>query len=245
MALVQSNVKRMLAYSSIANAGYLLIGVVAGGAIGLSAILFYLLCYTFMNLGAFGVISVLERSDNTGANLSDIRGLWNRQPVLAGLLAFFMLALAGFPPMAGFAAKYYIFYAALQSGHPELMILGVLASILGMYYYLRVIAATFMEKETVPATAPAIPTPIAGKRISTTLSESGTGTATAVAVKSTPKTTVEVETTVEQKLVNAGWTTWLALGLAALGTLAMGTLLPFWLVDLALQAARMMLLLAR
>jgi NADH-quinone oxidoreductase subunit N len=192
-----------------------------------------------MNLGAFGVVSVLERADNTGTNLSEIRGLWNRQPALAGLLAFFMLALAGFPPMAGFAAKYYMFYAALQSGHPELMILGVLASILGMYYYLRVIAAMFMEKETVPA----IPTPIASKPVSTTLSEGGTRTA--VAVKSTPKTTIEVETAVEQSLANAGWTTWIALGLAALGTLAMGTLLPFWLVDLALQAARMMLLLGR
>ena len=161
------------------------------------------------------------------------------------LLAFFMLALAGFPPMAGFAAKYYMFYAALQSGHPELMIIGVLASILGMYYYLRVIAAMFMEKETVPATPPAIPTSIASKRISTKLSEAGTGTATAVAVKATPKTTVDFETTVEQSLANAGWTTWIALGLAALGTLAMGTFLPFWLVDLALQAARMMLILGK
>ncbi len=245
MALVQSNVKRMLAYSSIANAGYLLIGVVAGGAIGLSAILFYLLCYTFMNVGAFGVVSVLERADNTGSNLSQIRGLWYRQPVLAGLLAFFMLALAGFPPMAGFAAKYYIFYAALQSGHPELMIIGVLASVLGMYYYLRVIAATFMEKETVSTTAPAIPTPVAGKRISTKLSETGSRTATAVVVKASPKTTVTVETNVEQSLATAGWTTWIALGIAALGTLAMGTFLPFWLVDLALQAARMMLILGR
>jgi NADH-quinone oxidoreductase subunit N len=242
---VQSNVKRMLAYSSIANAGYLLIGVVAGGAIGISAILFYLLCYAFMNLGAFGVISVIERSDNTGANLSEIRGLWNRQPVLAGLLAFFMLALAGFPPMAGFAAKYYMFYAALQSGHAELMILGVLASILGMYYYLRVIAVTFMEKETVPATATAIPAPTGGKRTSTILSEGGTTTATAVAVKSTPNTLVEVNSAVEPSLANAGWTTWLGLGIAALGTLAMGTLLPFWLVDVAVQAARMMLLIAR
>ena len=245
MALVQSNVKRMLAYSSIANAGYLLIGVVAGGAIGISAILFYLLCYTFMNLGAFGVVSILERVDNTGANLNEIRGLWNRQPVLAGLLAFFMLALAGFPPMAGFAAKYYIFYAALQAGHPELMILGVLASILGMYYYLRVIAVTFMEKETVPAASPATPAPIAGKRTSITSIEGGTGTATALAVRPTPKTTLETEPSVEQNLTNAGWTTWIALGLAALGTPAMGTLLPFWLVDLALQAAKMMLLLGR
>ena len=245
MALVQSNVKRMLAYSSIANAGYLLIGVVAGGAIGISAILFYLLCYTFMNLGAFGVISVIERSDNTGTNLSEIRGLWNRQPVLAGLLAFFMLALAGFPPMAGFAAKYYMFYAALQSGHPELLILGVLASILGMYYYLRVIAVTFMEKETVPATTSAVPAPAGSKRVSTTLREGGATTATAVAVKAKPTTLVEVEPSVEPRLANAGWTTWLALGIAAAGTLAMGTLLPFWLIDVAVQAAHMMLLLVR
>ncbi len=240
MALVQGNVKRMLAYSSIANAGYLLIGIVAGGAIGLSAILFYLLCYAFMNLGAFGVVAVLERDDNTGSNLSEIRGLWYRQPVLAGLLAFFMLALAGFPPMAGFAAKYYMFYAALQSGHAELMIIGVLASVLGMYYYLRVIAAMFMEKEAVPAAAPATPAPVPGKPISTKLGEPGAGTATPVAVKVPSKTVGAVARTVEQNLATAGWTTWTALGIAALGTLAMGTLLPFWLVDLALRAARMM-----
>lgn len=245
MALVQSNVKRMLAYSSIANAGYLLIGVVAGGAIGLSAILFYLLCYTFMNLGAFGVVAVLERTDNTGSRLSEIRGLWYRQPVLAGLLAFFMLALAGFPPMAGFAAKYYIFYAALQSGHPELLIIGVLASVLGMYYYLRVIAAMFMEKEVAPSAVAATAAPVPGRRISAKLGETGTGAATAVAVKAPAKTTGAVEAQVEQNLTTAGWTTWAALGIAALGTLTMGTLLPFWLVDLALQAGKMMLILGR
>src|SRR5437588_7487386 len=130
LALVQSNVKRLLAYSSIAHAGYLLIGVVVGGTVGISAILFYLLCYTFMNLGAFGIVSLLERVDNTGSNYSDLRGIWYRQPVLAGTLAIFLLALAGFPPMSGFAAKYYIFYAALQGGHPELLIIGVLASVL-------------------------------------------------------------------------------------------------------------------
>jgi NADH-quinone oxidoreductase subunit N len=243
LALVQSNVKRLLAYSSIAHAGYLLIGVVAGGAIGLSAILFYLLSYSFMNLGAFGIVSILERADNTGNSLNEIRGLWYRQPVLAGLLAFFMLALAGFPPMAGFAAKYYIFYAALQSGHPELLIIGVLASVLGMYYYLRVIAAMFMERETVPvvpaaATAPA---PVPGRRTSTKLSNANAGAATAVAVKAPPKATVAVEKAVEQNVVAAGWTTWIAIGIAALGTLAMGTVLPFWLVNLALQAARMMI----
>lgn len=241
LALVQSNVKRLLAYSSIAHAGYLLIGVVAGGAIGLSAILFYLLSYSFMNLGAFGIVSILERADNTGNSLNEIRGLWYRRPVLAGLLAFFMLALAGFPPMAGFAAKYYIFYAALQSGHPELLIIGVLASVLGMYYYLRVIAAMFMEREAVPvapaaATAPA---PVPGRRTSTKLSNAGA--ATAVAVKAPPKTTVAAEKTVEQNVIAVGWTTWTAIGIAALGTLAMGTVLPFWLVNLALQAARMMI----
>ena len=93
LALVQSNVKRMLAYSSIAHAGYLLIGVVVGGTVGIASILFYLLCYAFMNLGAFGVVSILERVDNGGSSYSDIRGLWYRRPLLAGILAIFMFAL--------------------------------------------------------------------------------------------------------------------------------------------------------
>jgi NADH-quinone oxidoreductase subunit N len=247
LALVQSNVKRMLAYSSIAHAGYLLIGVVVGGAIGLSAILFYLLCYTFMNLGAFGVVSILERADNTGNDLSEIRGLWYRQPVLAGLLAFFMLALAGFPPMAGFAAKYYMFYAALQGGYPELLIIGVLASVLGMYYYLRVIAAMFMEGvaagviATASTASSSLSQPTPGRRNSTRPRNASTGGATAVAVKAPPKTAGAVEKAGELNVLVVGWTTWAALGIAALGTLAMGTLLPFWLVDLALQAARLMM----
>lgn len=266
LALVQSNVKRLLAYSSIAHAGYLLIGVVAGGEVvalngtlipggilGLSAILFYLLSYTFLNLGAFGIVSILERADNTGNNLSDIRGLWYRRPVLAGLLAFFMLSLAGFPPMAGFAAKYYLFYVALQSGHPELLIIGVLASVLGMYYYLRVIAVMFMEKEPEAVVARFIapaatsPTPTAGKRASGKLGASGSparSTATAVAVKKTAasktKTDVAVEQTSQEKPA-IGWTTWTALGIAGAGTLLMGTVLPFWLVNLAQQAAQMMI----
>ena len=245
LALAQSNVKRLLAYSSIAHAGYLLIGVVVGGTIGLAAILFYLLCYTFMNLGAFGMVSVLERADNSGSSLNDIRGLWYRQPLLAGLLAFFMLALAGFPPMAGFAAKYYMFYAALQGGHPELLIIGVLASVLGMYYYLRVIAVMFMEREAVPAavTPATTPAPVPGKRISTRLSNGGAAAATAVAVKTPPlspgKTAAAVEKA-EEKTIAVAWTTWIALGIAAVGTVAMGTLLPFWLVNVAVNAAATM-----
>ena len=202
LALAQTNLKRLLAYSSIAHAGYLLIGIVAGGTIGITAILFYLLCYTFLNLGAFGVSSVLEAHNSQANNLSEMRGLWYRQPVLAGLLAFFLFALAGFPPMAGFAAKYYLFYAALQSGHPELLIIGVLASVLGMYYYLKVIAAMFMEREApvVPSTpaVPATPLPANGRRVSSRLGQTGalaSGTAragTAVAVKATTSQRGEV-----------------------------------------------------
>ncbi len=252
LALVQSNVKRLLAYSSIAHAGYLLIGVVVGGVFGISAILFYLLSYTFLNLGAFGIVSVLERADNSGNNLNDMRGLWYRRPILAGLLAFFLLALAGFPPMAGFAAKYYLFYAALQGGYPELLIIGVLASVLGMYYYLRIIAAMFMEREQeavgARSIAPAALAASSSKRVSA--KPAGTGSSSrekdatvAVAARRVPvkpKTAVAVEQVVEKESA-VGWLTWTALGIAAVGTLAMGTILPFWLVSLAQQAAQMML----
>src|SRR6266487_4363269 len=276
LALVQSNVKRLLAYSSIAHAGYLLIGIVVGGAVitvkgqlvvgsqvfttgqlvsggvfGISAILFYLLSYTFLNLGAFGIVSVLERADNSGTDLNDIRGLWYRQPVLAGLLAFFLLALAGFPPMAGFAAKYYLFYAALLVGHPELLIIGVLASVLGMYYYLRIIAVMFMEKEkesalpirsapqaAIPALAASTSKRAPGRLADT--SSTAVASATAQRTVTKAKTGVAVEQAVEKETY-IGWMTWTALGIAVAGTLAMGTVLPFWLVDLAQRAAQMML----
>lgn len=256
MALVQKNVKRMLAYSSIAHAGYLLIGIVAGGsdsALGISAILFYLLCYTFLNIGAFGVVSVLERLDNSGTGPLEMRGLWRRQPVLAGLLALFLFGLAGFPPMAGFAAKYYIFYAALVSGRPELLVIGVLASILGMYYYLRPIATMFMEREEmVPATPSRVsgPLPASGRRVSGKLRARSAGGA-AVAVKAVPatpklvpttqrKATIAIEEPAGEEIAPTAWPTKVALVLAVLGSLAMGTILPFWLVQLAQQAARMM-----
>lgn len=245
LALVQSNVKRLLAYSSIAHAGYLLIGVVVGGTVGIAAILFYLFCYTFLNLGAFGVVSVLERADNTGTGLSELRGLWYRQPTLAALLAFFLLSLAGFPPMAGFAAKYYIFYAALQGGHPELLIIGVLASVLGMYYYLRVIAVMFMERQPEAQAAPAVAAstaPAPGRRVSTKLGNGG-GAATAVAVKAptSPLVKEKAPEPVEERRVIIGWTTWLALGGATAGTLLMGTVLAYWLVNLAQYAAGIMM----
>jgi NADH-quinone oxidoreductase subunit N len=250
LALVQSNLKRLLAYSSIAHAGYLLIGVVAGGTVGIAAILFYLFCYTFLNLGAFGVVSVLERADNSGNSLAELRGLWYRQPALAGLLAFFLLALAGFPPMAGFAAKYYIFYAALQSGHPELLIIGVLASVLGMYYYLRVIAAMFMERQpaaqaTVASAGPAPSSPArrASARLSTASGGGTSRTAAAVAVRAptSPLARENVAEPAGEPQAVIGWTTWLALGASAAGALLMGTVLAFWLVNLAQFAAGIMM----
>jgi NADH-quinone oxidoreductase subunit N len=258
MALVQSNVKRLLAYSSIAHGGYLLIGVVVGGALGASAILFYLLCYCFLNLGAFGVISILERADNSGSDVKDLRGLWYRRPILAGLLAFFLLALAGFPPMAGFAAKYYLFYAAIAGGHPELLIIGVLASVLGMYYYLRVIATMFMEQEaavamgSVPATPEFEPSRSRGvaPKGETIRATGGLGRgAAATAVATRPQTgrlarattAATVQSATQDPARNLYWISWTALVLATVGTLAMGTVLPFWLVNLAQQAALMML----
>ncbi|MBE3559168.1 MAG: NADH-quinone oxidoreductase subunit N [Ktedonobacteraceae bacterium] len=257
MAIVQSNVKRMLAYSSIAHGGYLLIGIVAGvvggknSAIGTAAILFYLLCYAFMNTGAFGVVSMLERSDNSGTSAQDLRGLWFRRPVLAGFLAFFLLALAGFPPLAGFASKYYLFYAALVQGYPELLIIGVLASVLGMYYYLRIIATMFMEyREVAPAAAPATAAPLTSPAGRTRPASGGLatgGTATAVAAKpaataapAAPAASTGVEESAEESGEHS-WLSWTGLGIAALGTLAMGTVLPFWLVNLAQQAAQTLL----
>ena len=259
MALVQSNAKRMLAYSGIAHAGYMLIGVVVGGMVGIASILFYLLSYVFLNVGAFGTLSMLEQVDNSGSDASDLRGLWYRRPLLAGFLAFFLLALAGFPPMAGFAAKYYLFYGALVGGHPELLIIGVLASILGIYYYLRFIASMFMEREiagvtpgNVPAT-PGIPStprraPVgaaAGSARSTTGGLSA-GTATAVAARPTASAVPRTPARVEVQSANAkngelAWISWLGIAIAAIGTLAMGTVLPFWLISLAQQAATTML----
>ena len=263
MALGQSNIKRMLAYSSIAHGGYLLIGVVIGGGLGTSAILFYLGCYLFMNLGAFGVVSLLEHQDNSGSDSADLRGLWYRRPLLAGLLAFFLLALAGFPPMAGFAGKYYIFYAALRGGHPELLIIGVLTSVLGIYYYLRFAATMFMEqRETAPAvgTVPTVPAtprvpatpgrvPAKAGAAAASTRRSATGTfsrgGAAVAVRPVPaqvaKTPVPAAETIEQP-ATGGLSTlaWISLGLAALGTLVMGIVLLFDLSALQ-QAAQMLL----
>ena len=162
-ALTQSNTKRLLAYSSIAHVGYMLLALVAMGTStpgspgfndGFKGILVYLLVYTFMNLGAFAVITALRQKNVIGDELDDMAGLYTRQPVAAVLMLFFLLSLAGIPPMAGFLGKYYIFLSLIDSGHYVLAALGVLYSVFGLYYYLKIANAMFvrdpLESERLP-----------------------------------------------------------------------------------------------
>jgi NADH-quinone oxidoreductase subunit N len=158
-ALTQSNLKRMLAYSSIAHAGYLLIGVVAGTPRGISAMLIYLLIYTFMQMGAFAVIVMLRRSDVVGDELKDLSGLYLRQPFAAFAMLLFMLSLGGIPPTAGFMGKFWLFGAAIDSGYVWLAVIGVLNSAISLYYYIRVVVFMYLKKETAgsePVTSPAL-----------------------------------------------------------------------------------------
>lgn len=136
-ALVQANTKRLLAYSSIAHAGYMLIGVVSGAA-GAWAVVFYLWAYAAMNLGAFGVLLLLERRGQEADRVEDLAGLVDRAPWAAGVLALCLVSLAGLPPTAGFIGKLYLFRAALLEGRVGLAVIGVLTSVVSVYYYLRV-----------------------------------------------------------------------------------------------------------
>jgi NADH-quinone oxidoreductase subunit N len=148
-ALTQTNTKRLLAYSSIAHVGYMLLGLIAGTLTqlspdGVKGILIYLLVYTFMNLGAFGVITSLRYRNVIGDELDDLNGLYSRAPVEAVLMLIFLLSLAGIPPLAGFWGKYFIFLSLIETGHYALASLGVLYSVFGLYYYLKMANAVFM-----------------------------------------------------------------------------------------------------
>jgi NADH-quinone oxidoreductase subunit N len=150
-ALTQTNTKRLLAYSSIAHVGYMLLGLIAGTALapnanGIKGILIYLLVYTFMNLGAFAVITSLRHRNVIGDELDDLNGLYSRAPVEAVLMLVFVLSLAGIPPLAGFWGKYFIFLGLIESGHYVLAALGVLYSVFGLYYYLKIANAMFMRQ---------------------------------------------------------------------------------------------------
>ena len=157
VGVVQSNVKRMLAYSSIGHGGYLLVALVSGNDFGKGAVLFYLLTYAITNIGAFGVIALLETPDRKNDQVTDYAGLWNERPGLAALMTIFLLSLGGFPPMAGFIAKWYVFSAAVKAGYTGLAIIGVLTSVISVFFYLRIVVMMYMTPTDTPVQFPAVP----------------------------------------------------------------------------------------
>jgi len=164
VAIVQNNVKRMLAYSSIAHAGYALVGFVAAGAAPpaqrsatMTAIAFYLLTYAVMNMGAFAVVTLIARSGDRSTNVEDYHGIGFKSPVLAFALSIFLLSLLGMPLTAGFMGKIMVFSAALREGYVWLVVLGVLNSAVSAYYYLRLIIVMFFRERDAAWVAPPVP----------------------------------------------------------------------------------------
>ncbi len=151
-ALTQTNMKRLLAYSSISHVGYILLGLVAWNETGLVGIMYYLIAYAFMTIGAFAVVIVMRQRGLIGDELEDLDGLYLRSPTAALLLLIFMLSLAGIPPTAGFVGKYFIFQALIESHHPVLAVFAALYIVPGLYYYFRVVVHAWMKK---PGEAPA------------------------------------------------------------------------------------------
>jgi NADH-quinone oxidoreductase subunit N len=157
-ALAQGNVKRMLAYSSIAHAGYLLTGLVGGGSAAVTAVLFYLAGYAAVNVGAFGALAALTREGREPLSLGDLAGLASRRPALAAALSLCLISLTGVPVSAGFVGKFYLFSAAVDGGYTGLAIVGMLMSVVSAYYYLRVVVAMYMkEPEGADSWAPLTP----------------------------------------------------------------------------------------
>jgi NADH-quinone oxidoreductase subunit N len=146
LAIAQRDVKRMLAYSSVAHAGFILTGLTGLGADGIRASLFYLVTYAAMTIGAFGVVMLVEGRREGRTSLDDYTGLWRRSPTTAVLMAIFLLSLAGIPPTGGFIAKINVFGAAASAGHWPLVLIGVLASVVAAFFYLRVLVLMFMRE---------------------------------------------------------------------------------------------------
>ncbi len=157
-ALVQQNIKRLLAYSSIAHAGYLLVAFAAAKQTGISAAIFYAASYAAMNVGAFSIVAHLSGRGERYVTLDDYSGLGRRSPLLAGILTIFLLSLIGIPITGGFFAKFYVFSAALQANLVGLTIIGVINSAIAAYYYLRVIVYMYMRDERTEAPVAPIPT---------------------------------------------------------------------------------------
>ena len=159
VALSQTNIKRMLAYSSIAHAGYILLGIIAGTSDGMASVLTYMLIYAFMNIGAFAVVIMLRSEGFKGDNISDYEGLSKTHPLTAALMLVFMFSLTGIPPTAGFMGKFYVFMSAINAGYTWVVIIAVMFSAISAYFYLRVVMYMYMKepKETVQLSAsPAI-----------------------------------------------------------------------------------------
>ncbi|MDP1946203.1 MAG: NADH-quinone oxidoreductase subunit N [Nitrospirota bacterium] len=166
VAIVQTNIKRMLAYSSIAHAGYALIGFVAAGRAvgpsgstpGLASVMIYLALYSFMTLGAFAVIGMLRKGEREGEEIEDFTGLAKRQPLAAFLMLVFMVSLAGIPPTAGFIGKFYVFMAAVDAGLAWLAAIALLFAAVSAYYYMRVVMVMYMREPDPAAVAPRLVT---------------------------------------------------------------------------------------
>ncbi|NOY22306.1 MAG: NADH-quinone oxidoreductase subunit N [Acidobacteria bacterium] len=143
-AIRQENIKRMLAYSSIAHAGYMSLGIIAGTPMAIKSMILYLVAYSFMNIGAFAIVIILSRKDGYGEKIDDFKGLAQTQPLLAAIMLVFMLSLAGIPPTIGFFGKFYLFGAAINSGLYFLVTVALATSVVSLYYYFRVVKAMYL-----------------------------------------------------------------------------------------------------
>ncbi len=146
VAIAQANIKRMLAYSTIAHMGYLLIGPVVGGQLGVAAVLFYSLAYACMTIGAFGMVVLLARGTVRGDQIDDFTGLAQKSPLAAGVMLLFLLSLTGIPPTAGFVGKFYLFAAAVNAGYIWLALIAVINSAISLFYYMRVVMVMYMRE---------------------------------------------------------------------------------------------------
>jgi len=165
IAVMQTNVKRMLAYSAIAHAGYILVAMTAGGPSAGVAILFYLVGYAFTNLGSFAVLIALAKRGEAHDTIADLQGLSSRQPLMAAAMALFMLSLTGVPPLAGFIGKFYLFAAAVESGYIGLVIIAVLNSVISAYFYIGIIVAMYMSEGAIGTPVRARPALVAAVAI--------------------------------------------------------------------------------
>ncbi|HEX9056714.1 MAG TPA: NADH-quinone oxidoreductase subunit N [Ktedonobacterales bacterium] len=255
LAVTQTDVKRMLAYSSVAHAGYILVGIAAGGVAGVTGVLIYLAAYCVMNIGAFGVVLALERAGGRGTTLTDYAGLARRHPALAATMAICLFALAGVPPSGGFIGKWFVFSAAILNGHLDLAIIGVVASVFGMYYYLRVVWAMYFSEPalvvapaSVAPVAPVavVPEPVAAGVAGVPTTVGGTMLASAGPAAATASSSTATEPSARSADPESGVATALtpaavlALAFAVIATVALG-IIPGPLFQFAQQAASALL----